>query len=57
MFLPEGYDEYILCKEIYHCTPTELDEQPAVIVRRDLAIWNGIKTVEKVKQQAANSQR
>jgi hypothetical protein len=58
MFLPEGYDEFVLCNEIYHCTPTELAEQPVIIVRRDLAIWQGIQQVRRYKQQhAANQQK
>lgn len=51
MFLPEGYDEYILCKDIYHCTPTQLEEQPVLTVQRDLAIWNGVQEVTRMRQQ------
>lgn len=57
MFLPEGYDEYILCTEIYHCTPSELDQQPSLTAKRDLAIWNGVQTAVRQKQQAAKQQR
>lgn len=27
---PQEYLDYVLCAHIYHCTPDELDAQPAV---------------------------
>lgn len=52
-FLPEGYDEYTLCRHIYHCTPNQLKEQPALIAQRDLAIWNGEQEVIKRRRELA----
>jgi hypothetical protein len=31
-YCPEEYFEYKLMTEKYHCTPTEFDNQPAVII-------------------------
>lgn len=36
---PQEYVDYILCHHVYHCTPEELDRQPAMSTRLHLEFW------------------
>jgi hypothetical protein len=37
---PQEYLDYLLCAHVYHCTPLELDEQPAQAVNLHLAFFD-----------------
>jgi len=41
------YTDYILCKEVYHCTPSELDEQDWSRVRAHITCMNVESKVKK----------
>ena len=36
---PEDLIDYTLCRYVYHCTPSELDEQDAERIERHLIIF------------------
>ena len=48
----EDLKEYILCKNIYHCTPKELDEQEA----NKLDLHYSIYTIEQEAKNKLNKQ-
>jgi hypothetical protein len=31
----------LLCRDVYHCTPAELERQSAIVVLEDLAVLDG----------------
>ena len=35
---PWEYVELVLCRDVYHCTPVELERVPADVVLRHLAV-------------------
>ena len=41
---PQEYLDFILCAHVYHCTPSELDELPALTVNMHLEFWNKEQT-------------
>lgn len=43
----DSLEDYILCKEIYHCTPEELDRQDARRTELHLYIYSLLKEKEK----------
>lgn len=34
--MPREYIEFILCRDVYHCTPSELDQEDAVKVEQHI---------------------
>ncbi len=45
---PEDLIDFHLCRDVYHCTPSELDMQDAERVERHLIIW---RQEQRAKQQ------
>lgn len=43
--LPWDYYEYVLCRHVYHCLPSELHEEPWENVRKHLAVIRGERRV------------
>lgn len=50
--MPDGWAEYILCKEVWHCTPLELNEQDAAKVDLHIAFWNAEQRLKQVNADA-----
>ena len=40
--MPEEFTEYILCTEMYHCTPSQLNDEDYYTIVDHLAIRAGI---------------
>lgn len=40
--LPPDFDTYIACAEMYHCLPSQLDDEDWLTMQRHLAIRAGI---------------
>lgn len=38
--MPPEYTELVLCRDVYHCTPAELDEQDWARVQMHIALLN-----------------
>jgi hypothetical protein len=51
--LPWAWNEFRLCRDIYHCTPSELDEQEWDRVRVHIAIFNIEAEAEELRRQHA----
>ena len=49
--MPWEYIELILCRDIYHCTPSELYEQPVDVINMHLALIGVEKRVEEFRNQ------
>ena len=47
---PPEYTDYILCTQVYHCLPSELDRQDTAIVRLHLEFWNTEQRVAEQRQ-------
>lgn len=54
--MPQEYIDFILIKELYHCTPSELDEQDQNIVDLHLSFL-GIQADESYKESKRAEQR
>lgn len=48
---PAEYIDYVLCHEVYHCTPDQLDRIPAATVQLHLAFWTDEQTRKQKKQR------
>jgi len=46
---PWEYVELVLCRDIYHCAPDQLDEQDPVRVLRHLEALSGEATARKIR--------
>lgn len=49
--VPWEYLELMLCREVYHCTPSELAEQPADVVQMHLSLINAENRVRKLRNK------
>lgn len=47
--VPWEYVELVLCRDVYHCSPGELDEQDPVRVFRHLEALSGEAIARKVR--------
>ena len=50
---PQEYLDFLLCAHVYHCTPSELDEQPALTANLHLEFYNK----EQVQQSGKKGRR
>jgi hypothetical protein len=48
--VPDAYIELLLCRDIYHCTPNELDEQPLDTLLLHLELVRVEQKVNRFKQ-------
>lgn len=46
--------DYILCKEVYHCSPSDLDDVDENILNLHFAFLNAERQHEYIEQQRAN---
>lgn len=51
--LPWIWNEFRLCRDVYHCTPLELDEQPIDRVQMHIRLLNLETEAEALRQQHA----
>jgi hypothetical protein len=49
---PWEYVELMLCRDIYHCTPGELDKQDPIKVLRHLEALSGEAVVRKLRRKS-----
>lgn len=52
--LPWAYTELRLCRDVYHCTPSELDRQDADRIQMHIAIMNLEAEAEALHRQHAS---
>ncbi len=50
--MPWEYVELVLCRDIYHCTPGELDKQDPIRVLRHLEALSGEAKVRKLQRRS-----
>jgi len=57
--VPDGYIDFVMCTELYHCTPEELSRQDADVVSRHffmyqekLKVENRVKRDQEARQKA-----
>jgi len=48
---PSAYTELVLCRDIYHCTPLELDRIPLARVKQHLAALAGERRAQEIMRQ------
>ncbi len=49
--MPVEYIDFLLCTEIYHCTPSELDAQDHETVQMHIAFINMKREKERIDQK------
>lgn len=54
---PQEYIDFVLCHHVYHCTPYELDDQPAFLTGLHLEFWAEINQPEKKKRVLRRNRR
>ena len=43
----DGFENYILCTEFYHCTPSQLDDEDVFVLAEHMAYRTGINKAKK----------
>jgi hypothetical protein len=54
---PAIITDFILCSEIYHCTPKELDEQDAERILDHIMVFNAREEVRKMDIEGSQNDR
>jgi len=45
--LPEEFTDYIICTELYHCLPSQLDDEDWFTMQDHLAIRAGVNKAQR----------
>ena len=54
---PQEYIDYILCAHIYHCTPSDLDNQPAFLTGLHFRFWSKEQEKQSGKKATLRGKR
>ena len=54
--VPQSFTDYLLIKNLYHCTPLELDEQPYETVALHVGFMNAEARAGKKRRNRAEQQ-
>jgi hypothetical protein len=50
--IPEEYTDLILCRDVYHCLPSELDKEDWQTIANHIAMIEAESKVHKMKSQS-----
>jgi hypothetical protein len=55
--MPPEYIDLVLCRDVFHCTPSALQQEDAVDILNALACLEAEKKVRKAQEKAAAQKR